>query len=292
MLALAALLSPSARAAADESAQSMDATLIADNPQPASFDNTIVALERTGQVLKRVSSSFFNLAASNTDPAILQLETEIAPKLAAHRDAIYLNTNLFARIDTLYRERAALQLDGESRQLLERYHTEFVRAGARLADPEQQKLRRFNQQLSSLTTQFTQNVLKAGRGSAVMVDERSQLDGLSSEQIEAAAAAAKARGHGDSWLIELQNTTTQPVLAQLKSRALRERIYRASSTRARGGAGDNTAIIARIVRIRAERARLLGYPTHAAYVLEDNAAHDAASTEKLPCQIGAAALRR
>jgi peptidyl-dipeptidase Dcp len=137
MLALAALLSPSARAD-DESAQPMDATLNADNPQPASFDNTIVALERTGQVLNRVSSSFFNLAASNTDPAILQLETEIAPKLAAHRDAIYLNTNLFARIDTLYRERAALQLDGESRQLLERYHTEFVRAGARLADPEQQ----------------------------------------------------------------------------------------------------------------------------------------------------------
>jgi peptidyl-dipeptidase Dcp len=134
--------------------------------------------------------------------------------------------------------------------------------------------------------------LKAGRDSALMVDERSQLDGLSGEQIEAAAAAAKARGHSDGWLIELQNTTTQPVLAQLKSRALRERIYRASSTRARGGAGDNTAIIGRIVRIRAERARLLGYPTHAAYVLEDNAAHDAASAEKLLRQIGAAALRR
>jgi peptidyl-dipeptidase Dcp len=273
-------------------AQLAEVARIAGNPQPASFDNTIVALERTGQLLNRVRSSFFNLAASNTDPAILQLETEIAPKLAAHSDAIYMNASLFARIDALYRERATLRLDAESRQLLERYHTDFVRAGARLPDPEQQKLRRFNQQLSSLTTQFAQNVLKAGRDSAVIVDQRSQLDGLSSEQIEAAATAANARGHSGSWLIELQNTTTQPVLAQLKNRALRERIYRASIARARGGVSDNTAIIARIVRIRAERAQLLGYPTHAAYVLEDNAAHDAPAAEKLLRQLDATALRR
>jgi peptidyl-dipeptidase Dcp len=271
-------------------AQLAEVAGIAGNPQPPSFDNTIVALERSGRLLERVNAVFTNLVGSNSNPAILRLEATMAPKLAAHEDAIYLNAALFARVETLYHARAQLQLDDESKQLLERYHTEFVRAGARLSNAEKLKLRQFNQQLSSLTTQFRQHVLRAGSDGAVLVDDVAQLDGLSRTQLDTAAAAARERKLDGHWLIALQNTTTQPVLAQLTDRALRERIYRASIDRARGGANDNTALIPRIVRLRAERALLLGYPTHAAYALEDNAAHDAPSAEKLLQQIGTAAL--
>lgn len=264
---------------------------IAHDPNPASFDNTIRALELSGQLLARVSATFFELASADSNPAMLQIESEIAPQLAAHRDAIYLDPALFARVDALYRQRAQLQLDSESLQLLERYETLFVRAGARLSSAEQAQLRRYNQRLSVLTTQFRQNVLKAASDGAVVVDDVAQLDGLSPEQIRAAADAAAARNLKGHWLLALQNTTTQPVLAQLRDRTLRERIYRASIARGDGGADDNTALIAEIVRLRAERARLLGYASHAAYVLEDNTAHDVASAEALLRQIGEASLR-
>ena len=264
---------------------------IANDPRPPSFDNTIVALERSGSLLTRVARIFFNLTSSNSDPAMLQLETELAPKLAAHQDAIYLDPALFARIDTLYGQRSSLPLDGESRQLLERYHSDFVRAGARLAEADKAKLRRLNEQLSTLSTQFRQNVLQAARDGAVVVAQVWQLDGLSSQQIDAAAAAAKARALNGRWLIALENTTTQQVLEQLKDRALRERIYRASSDRARAGATDNRPLVARIVRLRAERAQLLGFPTHAAYVLAGNTAHDVPTAEKLLRRTGMAALR-
>jgi peptidyl-dipeptidase Dcp len=272
-------------------AQLQQAAAIANDPQPPSFDNTIVALERSGGLLTRVARIFFNLSSSNSDPAILQLETELAPELAAHQDAIHLDPVLFARIDSLYAQRATLALDAESRQLLERYYSEFVRAGARLAEPDKAKLRQFNEQLSTLSTQFRQNLLQASRDGAVVVDQVSQLDGLSSEQIDAAAAAAKARDLDGHWLIALENTTTQQVLAQLKNRALRERIYRASSDRARAGATDNTPVIAQMVKLRAQRAQLLGFPTHAAYVLAGNTAHDVPTAEKLLRQTGAASLR-
>jgi peptidyl-dipeptidase Dcp len=271
--------------------QLQEVAAITGDSQPPSFDNTIVALERSGSLLTRVARTFFNLSTANSDPAILQLETELAPKLAAHQDAIHLDAALFARIDSLYAQRSSLPLDGESRQLLERYHSDFVRAGARLAEADKVKLRLLNEQLSTLSTQFRQNVLQAARAGAVVVDQVSQLDGLPSQQIEAAAAAAEARDLSGRWLIALENTTTQPVLAQLKDRALRERIFRASSERARAGATDNTPLIAQIVRLRAERALLLGFPTHAAYVLAGNTAHDVPTAEKLLRQTGAAALR-
>jgi peptidyl-dipeptidase Dcp len=264
---------------------------IARNPEPATFDNTVVAMERSGELLNRVNLTFFNLISANSNAALLKLETDITPKLAAHEDEIYLNSALFARIDAVYAQRAQLQLDPESRELLERYHIEFVRAGARLGAADQRKLRRFNQQIAVLTTSFRQNVLKAGSSGAVVVDGLAQLDGLSADQVSSAAAAARERGLAGHWLIALQNTTTQPWLAQLKNRALRERIYRASIERARGGKYDNLAIIARLVRARAERAHLLGYSSYAAYALEDETAHDPAAAEKLLQQIGTAALR-
>ena len=264
---------------------------IAGNPEPATFDNTVVAMERSGELLNRVNLAFSNLISANSDDALLTLETDITPKLAAHEDEIYLNAKLFARIDALYDQRDRLQLDPESRQLLERYHIDFLRAGARLGAAEQRRLRRLNQQIAAVTTKFRQNVLKAGSSGAIVVDDVAQLDGLSPEQLSSAAAAARERKLPGHWLIALQNTTTQPWLAQLKNRALRERIYRASIERARGGKYDNTVVITRLVRARAERAHLLGYASYAAYALEDQTAQDPAAAEKLLQQIGDAALR-
>src|SRR5882672_7926776 len=227
---------------------------IAGDPAAPDFQNTIVALERSGQMLSRVSAVFFNLNASNADPRMQEIDSEIAPKLQAHEDAIFLDPALFARVAAIYGRRANLQLDSESLQLLERYYIEFVRAGARLSDTDKVRLRDINGQLSSLTTQFKQNVLKATKSGAVIVDSAEELDGLSAEQIDAAASAAQARGLSGKWLITLQNTTNQPPLAQLKNRALRERIYKASTARglhSEADGADNTAVISQIVRLRA-----------------------------------------
>jgi peptidyl-dipeptidase Dcp len=245
---------------------------IAANREPATFDNTVTALERSGRLLERVDGSFSNLSGSDSNEAMLQIETEMAPLLAAHADTLHLNRALFARIEALHNCAAELDLDDESQQLLRRYHIEFVRAGAQLSDADQDRLRDLNSELSRLTTRFRQNVLRASREQAVVVDDMAELDGLSPAQLACAAADAQHRGLAGKWLLTLQNTTSQPLLAQLHSRALRERLYRASTVRCRGGDTDNTALIARMVRLRAERASLLGYPDHASYVLEDETA--------------------
>ncbi len=245
---------------------------IAHDPRPATFENTIVALERSGQVLERVNTVFSNLNASNSDPEMDKIDTEMTPKLTAHEDAILLDSALFARVDSLFQRRASLQLDPESLQLLERYHVMFVRAGARLSDADKARLRSLNESISSLQTQFKQNVLKSSKEGAVEVDNVAELDGLSPEQIGAAERAAEARGLKGKYLITLQNTTNQPPLARLRNRALREKIYKASIERSNGGDADNNAAIAKMVKLRAERAKLLGYPNHAAYQLEDESA--------------------
>jgi peptidyl-dipeptidase Dcp len=265
---------------------------IAGNPAPPTFQNTIVALERSGQMLDRVQATFSNLNACNTDPQMQQIDTEMAPKLTAQRDAIFLDPLLWKRVDTLYQERDSLHLDAESLQLLTRYHTLFVRAGAQLSPDQQARLRDLNKQISSLTTRFKQNVLKATTEGAVVVDNVADLDGLSKEQIGAAAQAAAGRGLTGKWLITLQNTTNQPALAQLTNRALRERIYRASISRATGGAADNTVVIAPLVKLRAERAALLGYPSHAAYQLEDESAGTPTAVSSMIGQVAPAALAR
>ncbi len=245
---------------------------IAKNPAAATFDNTIVAMERSGQLLTRVATVFYNLASSNTNPTLEELQTWVAPLLAAHTDAVYLNPELYARVHELYQRRAALKLDPESTRLLERYETLFVRAGAKLSDTNKDTLRQLNERLSTLTTEFRQTVLKGVNGSAIVVDRREQLDGLTEQQIAVAAEAAKARGMQDKWVIALVNTTGQPWMSQLKDRALRERIFRTSIGRGWDGEFDTTALVAQIVQLRAERAALLGYANHAAYVLEDETA--------------------
>lgn len=272
-------------------AQRLEIDAIAHNPEGATFANTIVAMERAGLLLDRVETVFFNLNDSNGDDQMLQVETEMAPLLSAHYDAIHLDAALFARIDTLYAQRTQLNLDPESLQLLQRYHTEFVRAGARLSPGEQARLRDFNHELSELTTRFRQHVLKSSRSGAVVLEHESELAGLPAAQIAAAADAARAHGLPGKWLLALQNTTTQPALSQLQDRAVRQRIFQASAARAIGGDSDNTQIIARIVRLRAERARLLGYANHAAYVLQDETAGTPQAVDDMLHQVAGAALQ-
>ncbi|MFU8822003.1 MAG: M3 family metallopeptidase [Gammaproteobacteria bacterium] len=246
---------------------------IANRPEPPTLENTIVAMERSGRLLDRVGRVFSNLNGAHTNPKMREVQKTVAPQLAAHNDAIFLNGPLFARIDALYQQRDALGLDAESRRLLERYHKDFVRAGARLSAEDQAKLREMNQELASLAATFGQNVLHESNNSAVLVDTVEELDGLTDSQIRAAADAAKARGHEGKYLISLQNTTLQPPLGSLTNREVRQRIHEASVNRgARDNEYDNRPIVARMAAIRAERAALLGHPTHASYVLEDQTA--------------------
>jgi len=265
---------------------------IAHNTAAPTFENTIVALERSGRLLQRVSTTFDNLNSCNTNDEMDKIDTEMAPKLAAHADAILLDPALYARVDSLYRQRENLKLDTQSRQLLERYHTQFVRAGAGLADNAKARLRTLNEQISALTTQFKQNVLKATKSGALVVDSAAQLEGLSAEQIGAAASAAAARGLAGKWVIGLQNTTSQPLLAQLKNRQVRERLFKASVERGTSGEADNTPVIAQLVKLRAERAALLGYPNHAAYELADESAQTPQAVAKMLSDIAPVALAR
>jgi peptidyl-dipeptidase Dcp len=263
---------------------------IASNKAAPTFENTIVALERSGQLLSRAATVFFNLSSSHTNPVIEQAQTDLAPKLSAHSDAIYLDTQLFARVKTLYEQRQSLQLDPESLRLLERYHTKFVRAGANLTEARKSELRALNEKISSLTTEFRQLVLKGDNAAALVIEDRAELDGLSDAQIAVAAEAAKTRGKEGKWVITLLNTTGQPALSQLKNRAVRERLYKASVNRGWSGEFDTTKALADIVKLRAERAKLLGYPNHAAYVLEDETALTADAVNNMLRQLAPAAV--
>jgi peptidyl-dipeptidase Dcp len=264
---------------------------IAGNPEAPSFENTIVAMERAGSLLSRTSRVFFGLNGSNTNPEMQKLQREIAPKLAAHSDAITLDPVLFARVSALYDKRDSLGLDPESKRLLWRYHKDFVRAGAKLGDADKEKLKALNAELATLGATFNQNVLKEVDASGVLVDTRGELAGLSEAQIQAAADAAKAAGQEGKFLLRLTNTTGQPPLASLESRALRERLMKASLARgSRGGEFDNRATASAIAKRRAERALLLGYPNHAAYQLDEQTAGSVAAVNKLLAQLGPPAV--
>jgi peptidyl-dipeptidase Dcp len=263
-------------------AQAAEIDAIGNQRKPATFDNTIVAMERSGQLLARVSSVFGNLSGANTNEAMQALERELAPKLAAHSDAIRLNAKLYQRIKSLYDKRARLGLDAESLHLLERYNTDFVRAGARLSPADKDKLKAYNAELASLQTTFSQNVLKEANAAALVVDTRAELAGMSDKAIDAAAAEAKKRGMDGKFVIPVANTTGQAPLALLTNRGTRQRLLEASLGRgSRGGEYDNRAVIIKLATLRAERAALLGYPSHAAYTLEDQTARDTSAVNKL-----------
>jgi peptidyl-dipeptidase Dcp len=247
---------------------------IANNKAAPTFENTIVAMEKSGQLLNRVGP-FFNLIGSNTNDEMDKINKELSPKLSAHSDAIRMNEKLYARIKALYDKRDKLKLDAESKYLLERYHTDFVRAGAKLNAEDKARLKAMNGELATLSTTFAQNVLKEANASGLVVDTREELNGMSEAAINAAAAAAKQRGHDGKYFIAVVNTTGQAPLSVLTNRAVRQRLMEASMARgSRGGEFDNRELVKKIARLRAERAKLMGYPNHAAYVLEDQTAKD------------------
>jgi peptidyl-dipeptidase Dcp len=246
---------------------------IANNKAAPTFENTIVAMEKSGQLLGRATTVFFSLVGLENNPAKQKIQSDYAAKFAAHQDAINLNPKLFARIQALYDKRDALGLDAESKRLVERYYIDYVRAGAKLDEAQKVRVKAINAELAALGAKFSQNVLAEVNASAITVDSRDELKGLSDEQIGAAAEAAKARKLDGKYVLTLLNTTGQPPLSQLENRALRERLFKASIARgSRGNEYDNTGIISQALKLRAERAKLLGYPNHAAFVLEDETA--------------------
>ena len=254
---------------------------IASASDPPTFENTIVPFERSGRLLDRVAATFFSLASAHTNDAINEIRNEMAPRLAAHTDRILLNADLFARVQALYDQRAALDVDDESRRLIEEYYVDFVRAGARLSESEKERMQAINAELATLSSRFTQNVLDEVNASAVVVETEDELAGLSENEIASAAAAAAARGLENRYVIPLLNTSGQPALAALDNRDLRERIARTSLARGnQGGEYDNREVITTMARLRAERAAMLGYPNHAAYILERQTAQTVAAVNE------------
>ena len=265
---------------------------IAHDPAPPTFENTFIPLEKSGRLLRRVQTVFSALSGANTDPEMQKIEAQMAPRLSAHRDEIFLDPALFARIDALYQKRNQLGLDPESVQLIDRYEVNFVRAGAKLSPSDQDKLKKINQELSSLTTKFRQNTLKATKENAVVVDDVKELDGLSPQQIGAAAEAAKARKLEGKYVLALQNTTQQPPLRDLTNRALRERLFKASVSRSIGGDADNTAVVDQILKLRAEKAALFGNKNWAEYTLEEETAGTPEAVNKMLGDLGRPALAK
>ena len=255
---------------------------IINSPEPPTFDNTIVALEISGQLLDRVATVFFALSSAHTNDEIDAIEVEISPRLSAHSDSIYLDADLFARVEAIHDQRNTLSLDAEAVRLVEEYYKSFIRAGARLDGEQKERLKEINLELSELSTSFSQNVLDEVNDLAIVVDDASELTGLNDSQIQAASDAAEARDMPGKYVIPLLNYSSQPSLASLENRALRQRIQEASETRGhRSGEFDNREILSRTVQLRAERARLLGYDSHAAYILENQTAKTVGAANQL-----------
>lgn len=264
---------------------------IANNKAAPTFENTLVALENSGAILDRATTVFFALIGADTNDARKKLQADYSARFAAHSDAINLNGKLFSRIEKLYNDRAKLGLDAESLRLVEKYHDNFVRAGAKLSDADKAKLKEINAELANLGTKFSQNVLAEVNASYIVVNDVKQLDGLSAEQIAAAAEAAKARKLDGKYVIALLNTTGQPALTNLTNRELRQKIYEASVSRgSRGGEYDNTALVSRIMTLRAEKAALMGFPNFAAYSLGNQTAKTPEAVNAMLGQLAPAAV--
>ncbi|MBK9493630.1 MAG: Peptidyl-dipeptidase dcp [Alphaproteobacteria bacterium ADurb.BinA280] len=241
---------------------------IANNPEAATFDNTLVAMEKSGDLLLRAANVFMNLAGTDTNETIQKIQAEVAPKFAAHQDAILLNPTLFARVKSIYDARDMLNLDPESKRLVELYYDNHVRAGALLDEVTQAKVKALNEEQASLMTEFQQALMKQTQAAAVVIDDVAQLEGMDDAGIAAAAEAAKAKGLEGKWLVSITNTTRQPVLSQLKNREVRQRVFEASANRGLAeGDGDTRALVLRLATLRSERAALLGSPSWAAYAL-------------------------
>src|SRR5256885_1303917 len=241
---------------------------IAKQTRPPTFDNTIVAMEKAGALLTRVSKTFSGVVGANTNDTLQKIQEIEAPKLAATNDAVYLNDQLYQRVKSIYDQRASGNLSAEQVALVERYNRDFVRAGAQLSEADKTRIRAINQDLSRLSTEFTNKLLAGTKNGALVVDDASQLAGMTSDEIQTAAAAAQQRGLSGKWVLPLRNTTQQPAQAELTDRAVRQKLFELSTLRtSRGDSNDTRNVIRRMAELRAEEARLLGYPTWAAYAL-------------------------
>ncbi|RUO77916.1 M3 family metallopeptidase [Idiomarina seosinensis] len=255
---------------------------IASNSAQPTFENTIVAMEKAGAILGRVSSVFYNLSSSHSNDQIRELQAELAPKMAAHQDNIRLNPELFARIEALYEQRDAIELDAEEVRLVEEYYKDFVRAGARLTDAEKEQIREINEQLSSLTNEFRDGLMSLTQETVIFVEDEEQLAGLSDSRIKSLANAAESRDKEGQYAIVLTNTTRQSILAELENRELRERIWKASSERGTGNTEtDQRPLVQQLVQLRADKAQLLGYNSWGDYVLETNMAGNPEAAKKM-----------
>ena len=247
------------------------------------FDNTIVAMEKSGTLLHRVRRVFSNMSSAHTNKHLQNIQTEMAPLLAAHSDNILLNSRLFERVETLYESRKTLELTNEQQEVLRQHYEDFVRAGAKLSEEHQNRIRSFNEQLSTLQTKFEDNLLAVTKERSVVVDDVAELDGMSDADIAAAAETGKERGHDGKYVLEITNTTRVPILTSINSRRLRQRVWEASANRAVGQNGgiDNRPVILEIAQLRAERAQLLGFENHAAYKLQNQMAKKPDAARKM-----------
>ena len=245
---------------------------IANNPAAPTFENTLVALEKSGQLLTRVMQVFNGVTGANLNPELQKVQEIEAPKLAAHQDAIFLNPELFQRVEAIYKQRDSLGLDLEGVRLVEYYYKEFVHSGAKLSEADKAELKKLNEEESTLSTAFTKKLLAATKDGAYVTDDKNSLAGLSPAQVEAAAQTAKDR-KVNGYVVPLQNTTQQPDLALLSERTARRTIFENSWNRAEhGGSNDTREIVSRLAQLRAQKAKLLGFSNYAAWKLEDQMA--------------------
>lgn len=267
--------------------QLFDIQKITSNPEAPTFENTLAALENSGEVLKRASIVFFNFTSANTNPALQKLEEEFAPKFAAQEDQIYLNDKLYKRIKAININ----ELTGEDKRLAEYYIQKFEIAGADLSPEKKEELKKVNEELATLSTQFSNKLLEARKQGGLVISDVKELDGLSADEIAAAAADAKAAGHEGKYLLALQNTTQQPLLQNLKNRSTREKLFKASWTRAeKGDANDTRVILEKQARLRLQKAQLLGKKSFAEWKLQDQMAPDPAAAMNLLAQLAAPAV--
>jgi len=260
--------------------QAAEVEKIANNPEPPTFENTLVALEKSGRMLERVSLVFGALTSANTNDTLQKIQQEVAPELAAHRDSIFLNEKLFDRIKTIYNKRDSLDLDPEAKRLVWYFYNQFVHAGANLSDADKDKLKELNKEEATLSTEFQNRLLAATKAGALVVDDKSALAGLGDSEIATAADAARKRHMEGKYVIPLQNTTRQPALKSLTNRDTREKLYMNSVNRAvQGDDNDTRDIIKRLAELRAHKARLLGYTNYSGWKLEDQMAKDPDNVE-------------
>ena len=266
---------------------------VTNNPAAPTFENTMVEMEKSGRLLSRVGAVLNVLTGAYTNPELQKVEQEMAPKLAANNDAIYLNTKLFKRVEAIYNQRAKLKLDVESARLIEYYYKNFLTAGAKLSEADKEVLKKLNQEEATLRTKFGSQLLAGSKAGALVVNTKEELAGLSETAIELAARNAKAAGQEGKYLLALQNTTQQPDLTSLKNRNTRQKLFEASWNRTeKNDVNDNRPIVARLAQIRAQKASMIGFPSFAAWKLQNQMAKTPETVEKFLAQLVPAATAK